>query len=210
MKKFLLCTYFLILSTSLQAWTHPVSYQGATSLMSYNKSSETEWMLNHSLRSYFAIGIQYYKTDKFEMNLARANLLAQRWNNEDSQGNIYLSAGQGVENSLGESKSVTMGSVEADWESRKYYTSIQYNKFLRENSGSTIRPDYETTKGRLGVAPYLADFNEINSWLILQFDKTNQESIETTQFIRLFYKNTLIELGARVGGGWAFNYMMHF
>lgn len=210
MMKFLMCTYFLILGVSIQALAHPVSYQGATSLMSYNKDAETEWMLNQSLRSYFAVGVQYTKTEYFELSLVRANLLAQRWNNENSQGNIYLSVGSGIEKSFGENKSASMGSIEADWESRKYYTSIQYNKFIRENSGNIVRPDYETLKGRFGVAPYLADFNEINSWLILQFDKTNQESIETTQFVRLFYKNTLIELGARIGGGWAFNYMMHF
>lgn len=189
---------------------HPVSFQGAVSLMSYNKEKDNELLLTYSFTRYLAVGLDYYKMENVEYTIPRLNFLAKRWNNEDSQGNVYLSAGYGTDRSFEEIKGVTLASVEADWESRKYYTSVQYNKFFRQNSDTVSRADYEHIKGRLGVAPYLAEFNELNTWLIVQFDKVNDKPIETTQFIRLFYKNVLIELGASIGGGWAFNYMVHF
>ncbi|WP_374080001.1 hypothetical protein [Bdellovibrio bacteriovorus] len=210
MNKLILGFLLLTLGGVGTANAHPVSFQGATSLMSYNKEKENELLLTYSFDRSWAAGLSYFKMEDIEYTIPRINFLAKRWNNDDSQGNIYLSAGYGTERSFDENKGVTFGSVEADWESRKYYTSIQYNKFFRQDSDAVDRTDYEHTKGRLGVAPYLAEFNELNTWLIVQFDKVNDKPIETTQFIRLFYKNAMIELGAAFGGGWAFNYMVHF
>ncbi|WP_295903218.1 hypothetical protein [uncultured Bdellovibrio sp.] len=200
----------VLICGAVTANAHPVSFQGAVSLMSYNKEKENELLLTYSFDRQWAVGLNYFKMENFEFTIPRINFLAKRWNNDDSQGNIYLSAGYGSDRSYDEIKGVALGSVEADWESRKYYTSIQYNKFFRQDSDKADRTDYEHIKGRLGVAPYLAEFSELNTWLIVQFDKENDKAIETTQFIRMFYKNAMIELGATIGGGWAFNYMVHF
>lgn len=193
-----------------KAQAHPVSFQGAVSLMSYNKEKENELLLTYSFTRWMAAGLTYLKMDDTEFAIPRINFLAQRWNNEDSQGNIYISAGYGTDRSYDEQKGVALGSIEADWESRKYYTSLQYSKYFRQDSDAIKRTDFEHIKARAGVAPYLAEFNDINAWLIVQLDKRNDEAVQTTQFVRLFYKNILIEMGATIGGGWAFNYMVHF
>ena len=205
-------TFILIIISALtaQVHAHPVSYQGATSLMSYNKPDENEVLLTYSFRSYLAGGLYYFKEGDISYSLPRLNYLAKRWNNENSQGNVYLSAGYGAEKSYNETKGVGFASVDVDWESRKYYTSAAYSRFIRDNAGTQSRPDFEMIKFRAGIAPYLAEYNEINAWFILQAEKQNDSSTQLTQFVRLFYRNVLVELGAGFNGEWAFNYMVHF
>ncbi|UYL08277.1 hypothetical protein B9G69_014630 [Bdellovibrio sp. SKB1291214] len=200
----------IISATATPVDAHPVSYQGATSLMSYNKPDQNELLLTYSFKSYLAAGLYYFKEGRTSYSLPRVNFLAKRWNNEDSQGNIYLSAGYGAERSFEETKGVGFASADLDWESRKYYTAASYSRFIRDSSGVQSRPDFEMIKLRAGVAPYLAEYNEINAWFILQAEKQNDSSTQLTQFVRLFYRNVLIELGAGFNGEWAFNYMVHF
>lgn len=210
MKKHVLSFLAVMLCLNGEAFAHPVSYQGAVSLMSYNKEDENEVLLTYSFKSYLAAAAFYFREGDVNYTMPRLNWLAKRWNNEDSQANLYLSGGYGVERSFNEQVGVGFGSVEADWESRKYYTSVQYNRFLRKDTDAASRPDFETIKLRAGLAPYLAGYSEINTWLILQAEKMNDKPVELTQFIRLFYKNALIEVGAGFSGGMAFNYMVHF
>lgn len=195
---------------STQVMAHPVSFQGSTSLMSYNTEDENTVDLFYSVRSYLAVGVTYQREDKTYFTVPRVNYLAQRWNNVDSQGNIYLSAGYGQERSYDQSLGVGFAAVDVDWESRHYYTAAAYNRYFRGDKEDISRPDFEMMKVRAGVAPYLGEFNEINTWLILQSEKRNDTAWELTQFVRLFYKNMLVELGAGFNGSYAFNYMMHF
>ena len=61
------------------------------------------------------------------------------------------------------------------------------------------------------MAPFLADYTDLNVWFILQAEKqAGQKQIELTQFLRFYMKNTLWEVGAGFNGDWAFNYMIHF
>lgn len=205
--KFSILILFL---ASTKVLAHPVSYQGAVSLMSYNTAKENELMLTYSLKNYLAAGVTYQREDNVYFTVPRINYLAKRWNNEDSQGNIYLSAGYGQERSFDQALGVGLGAIDIDWESRKYYTSAAYSRYLRQDKEDIDRVDYEIMKLRAGVAPYLGEFNEINTWLILQTEKRNDTAWELTQFVRLFYKNVLIEVGAGFNGSWALNYMVHF
>jgi hypothetical protein len=192
------------------AFAHPVSYQGAVSLMSYNSEDENEILATYSVRNYLAVGLTYQREDQVYYTVPRVNFLVHRWNNEDSQANIYASGGYGTERSFDETVGVGLAAIEADWESRQYYTSGQYTRFLRKDSDDIDRVDFETIKLRAGVAPYLGEFNEINSWFILQTEKMNDKQWELTPFIRMFYKNVLIEIGAGFNGSYAFNFMVHF
>lgn len=200
----------LISSLSLPAFAHPTAFEGAWGFMSYNDEKENEFSVNYSFKSYIAGGVSFFKFKDVEITVPRVNTLLKRWNNEDSQGNIYLSGGYGLEKSFNESQGVGFLQADADWESRQYYVSAQYVQFLRKNSDVVSRDDIRQTKLRAGFAPYLADYNDLNTWLIWQIKKENEEDPETTQFVRLFYRNVLIELGATFGGGWAFNYIVHF
>ena len=101
----------------------------------------------------------------------------------------------------------------ADWESRKYYIDFDHLYISRSHNKNILIPDqhYNFTKVRAGLAPFLADYSDLNVWLILQAEKYSYKSnIEMTQFLRFYIKNTLWEIGARFDGGGAFNYMIHF
>lgn len=193
------------------AFSHPVSYKGAVSLMSYNSSQMNEVLLNYSFNHRLAVGMMYVKADESEIYLPRVNYLAKRWNNEDSQGNFYISGGAGAEKYNSNVYGVRMAEVVLDWESRKYYTSLEHLYFSRDNKNHltwTERDDHRT-KLRLGFAPFLADYNDLNIWFITQFSKQNNQTPLTTQFLRFYIKNVLWEIGADLNGGYAFNFMIH-
>lgn len=209
MLKILFLAIISVLPFSVMA--HPVSFEGAWGVMSYNDKKENELTLNYSIKSYFSVAASFIKiADTLEASIPRATVLAQRWNNEDSQANIYLGAGYGLEKSFNESKGVGLTQIDADWESRKFYVAASYLQLFRENSDITKREDIKQGKARVGFAPYLAEYNDLNTWFIAQLKKQDKEDVEITQFVRLFYRNVLIEIGTTLGGGGAFNFMAHF
>ena len=56
------------------------------------------------------------------------------------------------------------------------------------------------------MAPYLAKFDALNTWLVLQLDVMPEmdESTRVTPMVRLFYKNFVLELGASLEKGTPF------
>lgn len=202
-----------ILLSSNFVYAHPVSYKDAVGLMSYNNPEMNEILLTYSLTPHFAIAGTYLRDSKSEFYIPRVNFLLKRWNNDDSQGNIYLSGGAGYEKFASKNYGVNLAEFVADWESRKYYIYFDHLYLNRSNEQNAQLPerDYNHSKLRVGTAPFLADYADLNVWLILQGEKhLNESNIEMTQFLRFYMKNTLWEVGARFDGGWAFNYMVHF
>ncbi len=202
---------FLILFSSQGLFAHPVSYKDALGIMSYNNSKMNEILLTYSLTPMFAVATTYLRDSQSEFYIPRANFLLKRWNNDDSQANIYLSTGAGYEKFNSNNYGARLGEVIADWESRKYYTYFEHLYLCRDNDQNNLIPnkDYNHTKARIGFAPFLADYSELNVWLILQTEKHNNESVQTTQFLRFFMKNVLWEIGAGFDGSMAFNFMIH-
>jgi len=202
-----------LLAGSSIAIAHPVSYKEAVGLMSYNTPQMNEILLTYSFTPHFALAGTYLRDSKSEFYVPRANFLLKRWNNEDSQANVYLSGGAGYEKFGSKNYGVKLAEFVADWESRKYYVYFDHLYLNRDNRDNTMLPDrdYNHSKLRVGTAPFLADYADLNVWLILQGEKhLNESQIEMTQFLRFYIKNTLWEVGARFDGGWAFNYMVHF
>ncbi len=206
--KTLLIICFLV---SIKAFAHPVSYKEAIGIMSFNSSQMNEVLLTYSLSHQLALGTTYIQEKKSEFYIPRVNYLAKRWNNEGSQGNVYFSLGAGVEKYEGVNSNVSLAEVVADWENRERYIYLEHLYMLRDNRQNLAwtEKDDNHTKFRLGFAPFLADYNDLNIWFIAQFTKHNTESIETTQFFRFYMKNTLWEIGADFNGGFAFNFMIH-
>ncbi len=206
-----LLTYLLLSIFSFKALAHPVSYKGATGIMSSNNPTMNEILVTYSLNYNYAIAHTYIREKNSEFYIPRLNLLAKRWNNDDSQGNIYLSAGSGIEKYNSNNSNVQLAEVIVDWESRKYYTYLEHLYMLRDNKDNPLwqERDDNHTKVRLGFAPFLADYNDLNIWFIAQATKHNNESVETTQFMRFYMKNVLWEVGADFKGGFAFNFMVH-
>lgn len=211
--RFQIAIVIMALQISLPSLSHPTSYKDAIGLMSYNSPKMNELLLTYSLSHKFAVATTYLQDSKSEFYIPRLNFLLQRWNNEDSQGNIYFSAGTGVEKFDSKTTGASLGELVMDWESRKYYVYLDHIYLRRDNENNfdLTEKDYNHTKLRIGTAPFLADYEDLNVWLILQGEKhLSEKQIDLTQFLRFYIRNTLWEVGAGLNGGWAFNYMIHF
>lgn len=205
------CLFLSIMGTKAEA--HPVAFAGSYSIMTWNSKEMSDWMFTHSFTSNYSLTARYLRLQTKEgertFYIPQFNYLLKRWNELDSQANIYLSAGHGGEKINSSFKNTSSAAIEADWESRKYYVSFREDATIsHQNSDRNI---YQT-KVRAGFAPYLAEFNEMNTWFILQADTSNKmdEEFKLTPFIRLFYHNVLTEFGVSSKGDAQFNFMVHF
>jgi hypothetical protein len=196
-----------------KAEAHPVAFAGSYSIMTWNSKEMNDWMFTHSFTSNFSLTARYLRLDTKDgertFYVPQASFLLKRWNELDSQANIYLSLGHGGEKVNSSFKNTSSAAIEADWESRKYYVSFREDVLIsHKNSDRNIY----MSKARAGFAPYLAEFNEMNTWFILQADMTNkmEKDFKLTPFIRLFYHNVLTEFGVSSKGDAQFNFMVHF
>ncbi len=187
-----------------------IAYKDSVGIMAVNQSFHNELFTNYTLTPTVGLGhryIRYLTTDgQKQFFIPEADFLIHRWNEAESQANIYFSAGYGAQSFMNTTTGVGMVNIDADWESRKYYLSGGFQSLV----GSDSRY-YNSGRLRAGLAPYLADFNELNAWFIVQFETMPfvANSPFLTPMIRLFYKNVLVELGADFQGNWLFNYMIH-
>ena len=205
------CLFLSILGSKAEA--HPVAFAGSYSIMTWNSKEMSDWMFTHSFTSKTSLAARYLRlqTEDGERTfyIPQVNFLLKRWNELDSQANFYLSLGHGGEKINSSFKNTSSAAIEADWESRKYYVSFREDAIIsHKNSDRNI---YQS-KVRAGFAPYLAEFDEMNTWFILQADMGNkmEDEFKLTPFIRLFYHNVLTEFGVSSKGDAQFNFMVHF
>lgn len=205
------CLFLSILGSKAEA--HPVAFAGSYSIMTWNSKEMSDWMLTHSFTSKTSLAARYLRLQTPEgertFYMPQVNFLLKRWNELDSQANIYLSVGHGVEKIKSSYKNTSGAAIEADWESRKYYVSFREDVLI---SHKDSRKNIYQSKARAGFAPYLAEFDELNTWFILQADTSNKmdKDFKLTPFVRFFYHNVLTEFGVSSKGDAQFNLMVHF
>ena len=213
LSKFLLISGLIFCSLTNVASAHPVAFAGSYSLMAWNSKESTDWIFTHSFTSTYSLSAHYLRIDTVDgerkFYFPQVNFLLKRWNELDSQANIYLSLGQGIEQNKISHDNMSFAALELDWESRKYYVSFKEEALINNKNSSK---NYYMTRVRGGFAPYVGDFNELNAWFILQAEKSNKsnEDYTLTPLIRLFYRNVLTEFGANQNGDAQFNFMVHF
>lgn len=204
--------FLLGITTIFKAYAHPVAYAGSTSIMTWASESSTDWMLTHSFSPRFATSYHFMRMrehnnalheDKF--HLLSGNFLVKRWNQLESQGNIYVSLGAGMETNK---KAVGYSSIDLDWESRDYYVSYKTETLVRQDGADP----YIRSKFRVGFAPYRGGFEELNTWIIAELSKESDASKEydLTPLVRFYYRNILTEAGVSLNGEYNFNFMVHF
>lgn len=200
-----LCTY------SFLALAHPVAFKDAIGVMTWNQSFLSDNWITYSFRHDAAIALRNmrFEVQEGQMKFTGPQLdyLVKRWNNSDSQANIYAYGSYGSMDFQRHSRSATLAGVEADAEDRKYFIMSKYEKMW-----SKVGPDFFHSEFRLGIAPYEAEINEWASWFMIQYQYhpmlTKKESI--TPLIRLFYKSVLFEAGVSTKSDWMMNFMFHF
>jgi hypothetical protein len=146
-----------------------------------------------------------------QIYLPQMDYLVSRWNENNSQANIYVYGGFGAlqSYSLGSGQLGYAGAAgaEADIESRKYFLMGKVEGML-----PSIGQNLLSVMGRIGIAPYEAEFNELASWLMIQLEyhPALTRIYVITPLVRFFYRNVLFETGVSFQGDYLLNFMVHF
>ena len=199
----LIVSLFVVGLALPDAWANPVTFKGGYGIMpAYNK----DWFdvqANYSVTNRYAVGASsFYREGKdstAEFGIGQLNYLVKRWNESDSQANINASVGLGGRHdSVNDDAVAAYGALEADYETRRIYSQLS-----AETLQSDANVQFNRYRARAGLAPYLAKFDALNTWLVLQLDVMPEmdESTRVTPMVRLFYKNFVLELGASLEKG---------
>lgn len=210
-KKFFFSLILTCLLFMPRAEAHPVSYKEAIGVMTWNQPFMSDYWVTYSFLPYSAFAARAMRMEmpegEYLVYFPQIDFLVKRWNNPGSQANIYFYGGFGgakLNQTYGHAGQV---GIEADAESRSWFIMGKW-----ETMKSNITEDFHHGEFRLGLAPYEAEFSEIASWLMIQFQyhPTLTQKYAITPLYRMFYKNVLWEAGVSLRGEWMLNFMFHF
>lgn len=206
-------TKIILMSVLMLFWqrsfAHPVIYKDGVVVSSENNSERNELHTAYSVTSNWAVGLHMIKDSEKELDYIQIAHLIKRWNEVDSQGNIYAALGIGAQRKyLSHEPDAWSASqsldLMADWENRDYYVQGM-QRYINLIDNEKIWH----SRLRLGIAPFRSDTEELGIWGIVQFDKMNGDSWTTTNLLRFYYKSALWEVGANLNGSYQLNLMFH-
>ena len=191
---------------------HPVSFEDGWSFMAFNQSDMYDWQLLYTFKPNLSLGVDFIR-DNMELQeryflIPRLSWLVKRWNETESQANIYVYGGVGAARKGSFSNPAIEGAIEADYETRAVYFSSKAQIVAAQDFNTLA-----TYQLRAGFAPYLGESGELHSWLIGQVQYlpfAAEQSLRVGPVLRMFYKNVLWEFGVSTKGSWNFNFMVHW
>ena len=190
--------FFSLVLTSLVALpaaAKPLSYVGGTMVMQENDETGNTLSVDYTFDPHFALGL-YAKRDiggkEFYTIGPQLNTLLKRWNLPDGQGNIFSMTGAGEARQGSNSQPAAWAAFLADYESRRLFFSYEPRLMYGGNIESSF-----WQRAHVGFAPYLANFEELNTWLLLRVDHhpAKNDHFVVTPVLRLFYKTIWLEAG---------------
>lgn len=177
------------------AEARPVSYPGGWTWMQMNNGDYSSVHAHYSPTFQDSIGLYSERNwgEDWHFTGLQYNRLVKRWNEKSSQANLYFKAGVGQADAFGPGDVDLAGfvGVAADWETRRWFASYE-GRAYDLGFNQTARQ-----AARVGVAPYVGDYGDLHTWLMLEVE--NQPESETpttvTPLVRFFYGVQLVELG---------------
>ena len=212
MKYVILFVYFLIFS---EVDARPVSYPGGVTLMQMNDGYFSNLHLHYSPSIKYSIGlkIENNRVEKWTFLGIQYNNLLKRINKKNSQANFYLKSAIGSTHSDEHPFSnykVPAGFIgfATDWEDRRFFTSYENKSFYSSDIAK-----YFQQKVRFGIAPYIGDYGDLHTWVMLQIQHTpklENEEINVTPLLRFFKDVYLVESGVSLDGEIILNAVVRF
>lgn len=198
----------LLMGHSLKA--HPTSFKGSWMIESKFSQPMTEIGIGYGLSSHYALWVKtmgFPMLNQDKIGLIQMNHLIKRWNAPESQGNLYIGLGGGRayhsnQNPLNISP-LGLAFIQADWETRFIYMMFDHQFF------SPGAPHQKISRFRLGIAPYLAEYNEQSAWMIGELVQFDNLDLDVRAILRLYHKNILYEIGGSLNGSAIINLMTH-
>tara|TARA_B100000963_G_C22492916_1_gene610081 strand:+ start:216 stop:812 length:597 start_codon:yes stop_codon:yes gene_type:complete len=163
----------------------PISYSGGHTLMHFNDSMKESIYYHYSPTYKFSIGLETMQNKVFSINETniRFTYLLNRKNKKLSQRNLYF------QSAISTKDNNYVYGMHGDWETRRYFIGFDYKEVK-----NII--DYTDKHIQLGLAPYLGEYGDLHTWLML---KTKKNSINNKQItypvVKFFKDNVLLELG---------------
>jgi len=199
---------------ALPAQARPISYPSGWTAMVMNDGDVNSIHIHYSPTAYTSVGVrsEYRRNNEYQLNSVQMNNLLKRWNSKNSQANFYLKSGVGIAYSDagdfdGETEAAGFTGIALDWEDRRYFTSYE-NRYIEAGD---IDNGYMQS-ARVGIAPYIGDYGDLHTWLMLQVDHVpkSDEPVTVTPLVRLFKDVHLLEAGVSNQGDVLFNYILRF
>ena len=192
----------IILLNSVSA--HPVIFKNGKVFWITQNPSFNDIRLGVSKTNSWLIGGRLLEDRKSNETFALVNnnYLAKRWNNRNSQANLYLLSSVGL--NTRNSKSMGTIGIHGDWEDRRFMV-MQMIEHFSHNSALV-------SNTRLAYSPYKVDYSKTSTWLIAHYRieyNDDQYSYMFFPVIRLFKKNYLFEIGYN-GNDSFLSFMTHF
>jgi hypothetical protein len=206
----IISTTILFAVTAATAVAHPVAFEGAYQLMFGTAGSVQTFEIyrSYSPRAAFGLHAMRFDGDDDEYFAGiQHNWLLKRWNLPSAQANIYSGIGAGLAGEVGSGVSPAgIGFFRADYETRRVFTAIDAKWVESSNVSRGI------FSASAGIAPYKAEFEQLNTWLMLQVEHVTgmENTIDIIPKIRFFKGPYFIELGSTLRGKPVVNFMIHF
>ena len=156
--------YCLLIPTGFnKLYAHPTTYEGGFSIMSEMSKKKQETLLIYSSKYWLGTGLVFIKYPEIPYLLSsQIGFLIKRWNLPSDQGNIYFFGGLAhfLEN---KTRLIYRLGGQLDYETRRIYSFMKYTEHRFFENNKEIQDELNLA---FGVAPYVAEFDELNSWLI--------------------------------------------
>jgi hypothetical protein len=207
MKHLLLIT--LLFTPFATAQARPVSYPGGWTVMLTNDKETNSSHIHYSPSAKYSVGWKhdYIRETGANIDSIQLNNLLKRWNKLSEQANFYLKSGVGIAYDGGEVEPSAFTGIALDWETRRYFTSYENHLLYAGDIEKHIKH-----KARIGITPYVGDYGDLHTWLMLQvdYDAGAQDSFSPTPLVRFFKDSTMVEAGYNFDDGLLFNFIQRF
>jgi hypothetical protein len=182
-------------SVAASAQAKPLSYVGGTMVMQENDETGYTLSIDYTFDPHFALGLySKYETGGKEFYMAgpQLNALIKRWNLPDGQGNIFSMTGGGMARKGSNNQPAAWAALLADYETRRLFFSYEPRLTY---AGNIERSFWQ--RAHAGFAPYLANYDDLNTWLLIRVDHhpAKNDHFVLTPVLRFFYKTIWLELG---------------
>ena len=172
---------------ALNVDARPISYSGGSTVMLKSDNMSKSIYYHYSPTYKYSVGIENLE-DKFfnkNKNYLRLTYLINRKNTDTSQRNLYFQSGVLVDDADG-----FFYGIHGDWETRRWFSGFGY-----KDTKNTFGQDYTDQYIQLGVAPYVGDYGDLHTWIMIKTKKNSLTKTQSTYPELKFFKGpTLIKL----------------
>ena len=196
----LIVSILSILSFELHA--RPISYSGGSTIMAFSDNMKNSLYYHYSPSYKYSVGIEDIKDKYFKdkYSYLRFTYLLNRKNTQTSQRNLYFQSGVSSEG-----YNEFFYGMHGDWETRRLFVGFGIKETKKNMQ------DYSEQFYQVGVAPYLGDYGDLHTWIML---KTKENSLDnkwsTYPVLKFFKGNSLVEFGYNNKTEWDIHLMYRF